>query len=201
MDEIMGKIVKFIIEVAIIAVVGLLWHHIGYKKGYNKAVESIEPQIDTIYHFDTIRVSTPKYEAHWFGQPMLLFLTDSILTVQHDSTFVALPKEYKEFSKDSVYKAIVSGYEPNLDYIEVYQKTNIVNRTFTKIETVYPKRDYVSLRVDGLYDKSYIVPITLNFGYRVRGLDISAGAGYDPIQKSPVFRAGAELKIGFGEAR
>lgn len=52
----------------------------------------------------------------------LVFVGDSLI----------LQRERKTY-QDSTYKAVVSGYEPSLDYIEVYR------RTITNTVTVYPE--------------------------------------------------------------
>lgn len=190
------RLLTSLAEVAIIAGVGLLWHHIGYKNGYNKAVESIISQSDTIYRQDTIRLVEPLYLTEWKVRTEYVPITDTMRI--HDTTYVALDRTVKSYADSSFY-AEVSGINPSLDHIEVYQQTRNVYYTIT--QRLYPKKDYFSLRVDGLYNKTFMMPITLNVGYRLKGFEMSAGAGYDPIQKSPVFRAGAELKIGFGEAK
>lgn len=52
-------------------------------------------------------------------------------TFIHDTTqeLVFLPREYMVY-KDSAYRAVVSGVQPRLDSIEVYQKT--ITQTITK---------------------------------------------------------------------
>lgn len=48
----------------------------------------------------------------------------------HDTTFVQLPKERKEYSgKD--YRAVVSGYQPLPDLIQVFPETKVVTRTIS----------------------------------------------------------------------
>lgn len=55
----------------------------------------------------------------------LVFVGDSLI----------LERERKTY-KDSTYKAVVSGFQPSLDYIEVYQRT--ITNTITK--TIRPQR-------------------------------------------------------------
>jgi hypothetical protein len=57
---------------------------------------------------------------------------DTILKPVVDSVRVALPITQKAY-KDSTYEAWVSGYEPNLDSIKVYNKviTNTIQNTVT----------------------------------------------------------------------
>lgn len=43
-----------------------------------------------------------------------------------DTLYLPLPKEEKVY-EDSLYRAIVSGYEPSLDEISIYSKTKVVD--------------------------------------------------------------------------
>ena len=45
--------------------------------------------------------------------------------------YVSLPRETKVY-EDSTYKAQISGYEPRLDYIEVYPRTITITETVTE---------------------------------------------------------------------
>ena len=57
---------------------------------------------------------------------------DTILS--HDTVLVDIPIEQKTYHKDSVYHIVISGYEPNLDSIYVFNKTitNTITKTITK---------------------------------------------------------------------
>ena len=81
---------------------------------------------------DTIRVDVPRIHKVRVVDTMLVAVTDTI--IKHDTTFVQLPRQEKVY-RDSSYMAIVSGYLPSLDQIEVYNKT----QTITKIVFV-PER-------------------------------------------------------------
>ena len=45
--------------------------------------------------------------------------------VVHDTTFVPLPREEVTY-QDTAYRAVVSGYLPRLEELEIYQKERIV---------------------------------------------------------------------------
>ncbi len=76
-----------------------------------------------------------------------------------DSVSVEIPITQKMYTDDSTYKAYVSGYEPNLDSIFVYNKT--ITNKITITETRTKTKDY---------------PL---------GVGITAGAGYGFIHKQP----------------
>lgn len=51
---------------------------------------------------------------------------------KHDSVAVQVPITSKHYGNDT-YDAWVSGFDPNLDSIRVYQKTQIITETITKV--------------------------------------------------------------------
>lgn len=100
----------------------------------------------TLIKTDTIKIVNPipVYSVISVNDPLyipvekLVFVGDSLV----------LPKEIKTY-QDSTYKAVVSGYEPKLEEIEVYQKT--ITNTITK--TIKPQRWGVGIY--GGYGASY----------------------------------------------
>lgn len=53
---------------------------------------------------------------------------------KHDSVAVQVPITSKHYGNDT-YDAWVSGFDPNLDSIRVYQKTQIITETITKVKS------------------------------------------------------------------
>lgn len=104
----------------------------GYHKGYQDAINSIK--IDTVTVIDTHYVDNPVEIVKYKDKLVYVPVTDTI--VKNDTTYVALQFE-KKFYSDSTYKAQVSGFQPSLDWIEVYQKTQTVVKTIT--ETKLPE--------------------------------------------------------------
>lgn len=79
---------------------------------------------DTVYlRTDTIRYTAYKDKYH------TLYKTDTLIKVDTVGMTVSLPITQKTY-RDSNYTAVISGYSPNLDYIETYNKT--VTQTVTK---------------------------------------------------------------------
>lgn len=127
--------------------VGVVSFVIGFGLGRYSQKNGIER---TSYKTDTIRLSTvdtitlrePYYKTYR--------IVDTI-RIEADSTHaVTLPITQKHYSKDSIYDAWVSGYEPNLDSIRIYEKTNTEVVTNTIIETrvinkwgIYPSLGYI----------------------------------------------------------
>lgn len=111
---------------ALVAAVSVLSWRLGYRSAVAESIET--PKADTLIVRDTATVEYPV--------PILTTITDTLLVaypdivIIHDTTFVQLPKERKEYSgKD--YRAIVSGYQPSLDQIQVFPETKTVTKIFS----------------------------------------------------------------------
>lgn len=87
-------------------------------------VESI-CKTDTFIHVDTIRDSIPYpvYETlvQTIPEPFPVYITQGGDTVR-DTIYVNVPITSKEYETED-YRLSISGYKPNLDYIEVYRRT------------------------------------------------------------------------------
>lgn len=94
-----------------------------------KPVGEPETQIDTIYYRDTITREKPVYLTRWVRDTMLVPVTDTIRL--RDTLWLDLPREVREYG-DSTYRAVVSGFRPSLDRIDIYQR----ERTITKYVSV-----------------------------------------------------------------
>lgn len=84
---------------------------------------------DTVTVIDTVRDTVPKpyrvdvVRMDTFYLP--IFVGDSL---EVDSVPVVLPIEKKEYKTDE-YRAVISGFRPNLDFIETYAKSQTVTVT------------------------------------------------------------------------
>ena len=96
-----------------------------------------EIQCDTIYRVDTLKVTDPveviKERRVDIHDTIMVSVTDTI--VRNDTIYVNLPREIRRYSGES-YKAEVSGYDPRLDWIDVYPEREII----TKVERIKPSR-------------------------------------------------------------
>ena len=128
---------------ALVAAVSVLSWRLGYRSAVAESIET--PKADTLIVRDTVTVEYPV--------PILTTITDTLLVaypdivIIHDTTFVQLPKERKEYSgKD--YRAVVSGYQPSLDLIKVFPETKVVSRT---ISVPSRKRSHFALSLQAGY--------------------------------------------------
>lgn len=128
---------------ALVAAVSVLSWRLGYRTAVAESIET--PKADTLFVRDTITVEYPV--------PILTTIIDTLLVaypdivIIHDTTFVQIPKERKEYSgKD--YRAVVSGYQPSLDLIQVFPETKVVTRT---ISVPSRKRSHFALSLQAGY--------------------------------------------------
>lgn len=128
---------------ALVAAVSVLSWRLGYRSAVAESIET--PKADTLIVRDTVTVEYPV--------PILTTITDTLLVaypdivIIHDTTFFALLGERKEYSgKD--YRAVVSGYQPSLDLIQVFPETKVVTRT---ISVPSRKRSHFALSLQAGY--------------------------------------------------
>lgn len=146
----MKKILPYIIVVVLGMVIGWLC------RGCFHADKTPIAQRDTLVRVDTIREDNPMHIKESVIDTMLVVLRDTIRL--RDTLFLSLPFEKKIYG-NSEYYAEVSGYRPNLDYIEVYPKTRVVTeRTMEK-----RKMNSLSAGVELGYMNGLTLPIYLEY--------------------------------------
>ena len=109
---------------------GFLTRHFTHFLGDSTA---IKVKVDTLYVTDTLRVKEPVYFEKRITDTLLVKVTE--YEVVHDTAFVTLPREEVEY-RDSSYRAVVSGFRPRLEELEIYQKERIVTIQTEKVVAV-----------------------------------------------------------------
>lgn len=84
---------------------------------------------DTIPHWYPVPVETKPQKPQYKWLTRVETTTDTLL--MRDSVLVEVPIESKHYNAPE-YDAWVSGYQPSLDSIKVYQKTEYITETITK---------------------------------------------------------------------
>lgn len=108
----------------------------GVSRCHRQPVETVNVERDTVIVTDTIThyypkpVEVEKVRTEYRWLTMVEHSTDTL--TRTDSVLVEVPIESKHYSS-SEYDAWVSGYEPSLDSIKVYQKTEYINTTITQV--------------------------------------------------------------------
>ena len=94
-------------------------------------------KVDTLYVNCTTRVEKPVFFEKRVVDTMVVTVTE--WEVVHDTAFVTLPREEVEY-RDTSYRAVVSGFLPRLEELEIYQKERVVTIQTEKVVTVPDKR-------------------------------------------------------------
>ena len=117
------------------AVLGLLSGFFIGKGIYDQPIhESVTrdtvTRIDTVFQYfpKPVEVERIRTEYRWLTRVTTDTVTD--YTVLHDSVLVEVPIESKHYNAPE-YDAWVSGYQPSLDSIRVYQKENYITERVT----------------------------------------------------------------------
>lgn len=123
-------------------------------------------RVDTVFFRDTIR------DTLLLPQKIYLTKIDTVyMRLPHDTVKVPVlvPIERKEYETED-YRAVVSGFRPNLDSMEIFPRTKVITRNVETATTA--KRRWI------------------RFG-------IGVGVGYDPFKRSlhPTIQAGVYVPI------
>lgn len=119
-----------LLVVCVIVVTYFSWEisgNIHYSSGYDDALASIKP--DTVYVEKPIYIDkpVPVIEYRDTGRVVYVPVIVKDSTGHADTTAIPMNPEVKQY-EDSTYRAQVSGIDPNLDWIEVYQRTFYITK-------------------------------------------------------------------------
>lgn len=177
----MGKIKSILVAAALLVGVWL----IGYITGGNHSPNVLEKvQIDTLVRHDTIRAESPVEIRHIKTTDTLILPITDTLRVR-DTFYVVLNRQIKEY-RDSLYYAQVSGYDPTLDFIEVYPRTVVISKTETTTQNPSPWRYDVTVGLDyGMMWGKYITPnVGAEIGYKKLTLGVECGANMSLVNST-----------------
>ena len=126
------------IVLAVGAIVGFLSGFFTAKGIYDKPIEESVTR-DTVTLYDTIPDYHPmpkdsahiKYVTKWLPRAVYDTIVKTDVITCHDSVLVEVPITSKHYGNEN-YDAWVSGFEPSLDSIKVYQKETLI----TEIRTI-----------------------------------------------------------------
>ena len=151
----------------------------------------VETQVDTIVVRDTHIVEKPVYIRKKITDTILVAVRDTLR--ERDTLYVAIPKEVKVYANEDYY-AEVSGYQPSLDYLEIYQKTTTISKT----ERVKEKNNRLALGVEAGWCQTFSVPVYLEYSRKLhRNVELNAGVFRDLVIQETGFRVGVNANIGW----
>ena len=101
---------------------------IGRKTAQKPADLPVSVRVDTLVFRDTIREKYPIYETKYVTRTELVPVTDTIRVA--DTLYQAVEIERREYAGED-YRAVVSGWHPSLDLIEVFPKTIYIQSEVT----------------------------------------------------------------------
>ncbi len=96
---------------------------IGYKSHGNGPNPPIKERTDTLIVRDTITLEKPAYITKRITDTILIAVTDTLRI--RDTLYLPLQREERVY-RDSLYMAVVSGYRPSLDRLDIYRTERIV---------------------------------------------------------------------------
>ena len=118
---------------------------IGYfvNEHRNAHPSEMKVKVDTMFVYDTIFVEKPVIKKVEIIDTLRLPVPITDTLMLHDTVLVHLPIEQRQYSAPR-YTAWVSGYRPQLDSIQIYQRTEYITN---KVKTVTkPKRWGIGLQ-------------------------------------------------------
>ena len=109
----------------------------------NSRHPNVEVQTDTTVIHDTIYIDKPVLQKVAVTDTLRLPVLTRDTLMLHDTVLVHLPIEQRQYG-DPRYTAWVSGYRPQLDSIQIYQRTEYITKEITPIQK--PKRWGIGLQ-------------------------------------------------------
>lgn len=175
-------------------IIGALLLVLGFAIGLmcrpNRIERIVDIQRDTIVKIDTHIIEKPILVERTVRDSLLVAVHDTIRL--RDSVYISLHREVKVYAGDEYY-AEVSGYRPNLDYIEIYPKTTTITQT---IAERMPK-SFVAAGIEAQYINAFSLPIYAEYERMVHpNVGIYGRGMYDLHTK--MFGAGIGARFRFG---
>lgn len=128
---------KNYIRIAATAAALLLAFLLGNKTTSRKE-KTVTKTVVAVVH-DTVNTFNPVYLTSTYVGFIDVPVTELEVKEIHDTTYVSLPLERKVY-QDSTYRAVVSGYRPSLDSLQIYRKTEYI--TTTNTQTIYKRHRF-----------------------------------------------------------
>ena len=182
----MKKIIPYIILLILGIVAGWLCREYHFRG-------EVKVQTDTLYIPDTVFIEKLVVKEVRETDTMYVAVRDTV--VKNDTTYIPLPRESKTYG-DERYTAVVSGYQPSLDRLEIYYESQVVTKYVVKEQTV-TNRNTLSLGIEPSYLNALSIPIYLEYERMLhKNVGIYGQIAYDIPSKS--FGAGIGAKVSVG---
>ena len=147
----MKKFLTWLLIDAIVFLAGFLMCYKCVKEPMFREVKEVT-DTNVVTYYDTSFFAGPKLsELIVNTKPLDTLWLQGETKVIHDSVFFALPREEVEY-RDSSFRAVVSGFLPRLEKLEIYQKERYITIETTK--TIVEKPSPWALSVNAGYGVS-----------------------------------------------
>lgn len=152
----------------------------------------VEEQTDTLYIPDTVFIEKLVVkEERETDTTMYVAIRDTVTI--NDTIYLPLPRESKTYG-DERFTAVVSGYQPSLDRLEIYLENQVVTQ-YLKPVGERGKRNTLSLGIESSYLNALSIPIYLEYERMLhKNVGIYGQIAYDIPSKS--FGVGIGIKAG-----
>ena len=153
----------------------------------------VDIQRDTIVYRDIIKEYHPIEISKEVVRKEYVVVRDTLRI--KDTLYLSLPMERRVYGSDDFY-AEVTGYNPSLDYIEVFPKTRVITERIKEQPNKW--RFSLDAGVDiGKGSQAYIVPnIGAEMGYMRWSVTAEAGLGFSMTQAViPYYQIGLRYAI------
>ena len=181
----MKRVVTYVIIGALLLIIGYI---LGRSRD-NAKEDTILVQRDTTIVRDTVEIEKPVPVKVTQKETLFVAVTDTLRI--KDTLYITLPKEVKVYANEDYY-AEVSGYQPNLDYLEIYQKQT----TITQTERLKEKKNRLAFGIEGGWCQAFSVPLYLQYERKVHRNVIVYGEVFrDLVIQETGFRGGVYANI------
>lgn len=119
----------------------------------------VTERVDTVFVHDTFTIEKPILKESKIIETMLVAVRDTI--VKNDTTYIPLPRESRTYGDDR-FTAVVSGYKPSLDRLDIYIESQTVTKYLIP-EPKKPKMNYLALGAEVAYVGGLSIPIYLEY--------------------------------------
>lgn len=181
-------------KIIIYIIIGALLLIIGYILGRscdNAKEDTTIVQRDTTIVRDTVEIEKPVPVKVTQKETLFVAATDTLRI--KDTLYITLPKEVKVYANEDYY-AEVSGYQPSLDYLEIYSKQT----TITQTERLKDKKNRLAFGIEGGWCQTFSAPVYLEYSRKLhRYVELEAGVFRDFVKKENGVRFGIEAQIGW----
>ena len=185
---------KLVVRLLLATAVGILLGHLLHVVLPYKQEVIVENKVDTLYVYDTVTIGVPVPKETKVVDKILVPVRDTI--VKNDTTYIPLPRESKTYGDDR-FTAVVSGYKPSLDRLEIYIESQVVTKYLIP-EPTKPNMNFLVAGVEAAYMTDFSLPIYLEYERMLhKNFSIYGRGEYDVIDKTPGVRAGVRTKFGW----